>query len=84
MRYMMPYIILEEYIYKVWRFQNLIHKISLLAQHLMKRQRKLLSIFLNLLIERLKLLNPKRIKISQRQSKLNFIFNDFQKIIKEC
>lgn len=74
----------EEYIYKVWRFQNLIHKNFIISATFNEASKEVIKYLSEFTDRKIKIIESKRIKISQRQSKLNFIFNDFQKIIKNA
>lgn len=70
----------EEYIFKLWNFQNLINKTFIISATFNEASKEVIKYISEFTDRKIKIIESRRVIIPARQSELNFIFNDYKKI----
>lgn len=70
----------EEYIYSLWSFQELIFKIFIVSATFNEASKEVIKYLSEFTNRKISIIEAKRLKAKERQSKLNLIFNDYKAI----
>lgn len=70
----------EEFIYSLWSFQGLIFKIFIISATFNEASKEVIKYLSEFTKRKISIIEAKRIRKQERQSKLNLIFNDYKAI----
>lgn len=70
----------EIYIYHLWNFKGLIHKIFIISATFNEASKEVIKYLSEFTDKKILIIESERTIVSEKQSRLNIIFNDYQKI----